>query len=396
MDNQTPVAPSQQLPATPLPQKSYGHNWKKWLLIYLIIAAVLYSGIYYFFLNKQGTNPYSSVTTTVTTSPSPTPDPTANWKTYTNTYYGYTMKYPPSESLSSIGTDVKESETSLIKLENPDRGEDLEIDVINGPINTTLLQWVQNNFIRYYKNAKIVPMPIDSHEGYLIEYPIQAITKDSTTPHEILLKSVYLEKNKNTIIVVAQTNPDFPLNQILSTLKFLNPTDNWKTYINPIGTLSIQYPPGWTVTESHTLSNRVVDNPKEINTTTIWGKEGKIVIEWGSMGFGGGCNPKDHKMFSVKNKTMDICTDSKEYWSGISNGRKDDRITEIMANTSKPTENVSTQTIQTILATITFLDTSVTPTCTPRPACLDSEPRCMIPETSDMCPRTTPTATVGK
>ncbi|MBI4098058.1 MAG: hypothetical protein HY426_03385 [Candidatus Levybacteria bacterium] len=25
-------------------------------------------------------------------------------------------------------------------------------------------------------------------------------------------------------------------------------------------------------------------------------------------------------------------------------------------------------------------------TCIPRPACLDSEPRCLIPETKDMCP----------
>jgi len=35
-----------------------------------------------------------------------------------------------------------------------------------------------------------------------------------------------------------------------------------------------------------------------------------------------------------------------------------------------------------------------TPTCKPRPACLDATPRCLIPETSDMCPKTnTTTAT---
>lgn len=31
-----------------------------------------------------------------------------------------------------------------------------------------------------------------------------------------------------------------------------------------------------------------------------------------------------------------------------------------------------------------------TPTCRPRPACLDATPRCMIPETSDMCPYSCP------
>lgn len=31
------------------------------------------------------------------------------------------------------------------------------------------------------------------------------------------------------------------------------------------------------------------------------------------------------------------------------------------------------------------------PTCIPRPACLDTTPRCLIPETPDMCPKNTPT-----
>ncbi len=42
-----------------------------------------------------------------------------------------------------------------------------------------------------------------------------------------------------------------------------------------------------------------------------------------------------------------------------------------------------------ILSTFKFTEqTNPTPTCRPRPACLDAIPRCMIPETSDMCPPT--------
>jgi hypothetical protein len=42
------------------------------------------------------------------------------------------------------------------------------------------------------------------------------------------------------------------------------------------------------------------------------------------------------------------------------------------------------------------LTASPNPTCRPRPACLDTTPRCMIPETSDMCPKTiTPTPTLS-
>ena len=48
-------------------------------------------------------------------------------------------------------------------------------------------------------------------------------------------------------------------------------------------------------------------------------------------------------------------------------------------------------TIYQILSTFIFIDSAnTTPTCRPRPACLDATPRCMIPETSDMCPKATP------
>ena len=42
-----------------------------------------------------------------------------------------------------------------------------------------------------------------------------------------------------------------------------------------------------------------------------------------------------------------------------------------------------------MFSTFKFIDSesSPTPTCKPRPACLDATPRCLIPETSDMCPK---------
>ena len=33
--------------------------------------------------------------------------------------------------------------------------------------------------------------------------------------------------------------------------------------------------------------------------------------------------------------------------------------------------------------------TTISPTCTPRPKCLDATPRCLLPETPDMCPPST-------
>ena len=65
MDNQNAPIPQ--------PQKPYGRNWKKWVLIYVAIAAVLYAGIYYFVLAKQDSAPYSAdfPSPSVTNTPSP-------------------------------------------------------------------------------------------------------------------------------------------------------------------------------------------------------------------------------------------------------------------------------------------------------------------------------------
>lgn len=58
---------------------------------------------------------------------------------------------------------------------------------------------------------------------------------------------------------------------------------------------------------------------------------------------------------------------------------------EIYSGDSKEYKQIGAE----ILATFKFIDqTYPTPTCRPRPACLDATPRCLIPETSDMCPPT--------
>jgi flagellar basal body-associated protein FliL len=80
------VPPPQELQSQPA-NGSYGKKkWIKWILIYAVIAAVLYGGVYYFFLAKKTTNPYSSPTTypSPTVSLSPTVVPTSTQKTNQN------------------------------------------------------------------------------------------------------------------------------------------------------------------------------------------------------------------------------------------------------------------------------------------------------------------------
>ena len=57
----------------------------------------------------------------------------------------------------------------------------------------------------------------------------------------------------------------------------------------------------------------------------------------------------------------------------------------------KPVPSKIAITIPTSTPTPTKESNSPTPTCRPRPACLDTTPRCMIAETADMCPKSTST-----
>lgn len=119
------------------PLKPYGRSWKKSILIYLAIGVAILIGVYYFALSynaphAQNSSVYKSKEecesktgkvcgfimcdyvppgktfeetcgknfkegwqpTTDNLSSSPVPDPTADWKTYTNDKYSYSIKYP--------------------------------------------------------------------------------------------------------------------------------------------------------------------------------------------------------------------------------------------------------------------------------------------------------------
>ena len=60
-----------------------------------VIGFLVYQNIQ---LKKQVTLPSTTpvVTPVVTSTPAATPDETANWKIYTNTLYGFEIKYPPN------------------------------------------------------------------------------------------------------------------------------------------------------------------------------------------------------------------------------------------------------------------------------------------------------------
>lgn len=110
-----PAPPQPVVPPTPVivPQPKPS----KFPIILLSILSLLsLSGLAYFYLQtqslKQQLTTQSLPAPTTTMQPSPTStssaDPTTNWKTYSNTGYGFSFKYPPSASL--IKDDINNRE----------------------------------------------------------------------------------------------------------------------------------------------------------------------------------------------------------------------------------------------------------------------------------------------
>ena len=100
MDPQTPVPPVS-------PVLSKKNNLVVILLSILLLITLLISG-YLFFQVQKLTKQLAQLqvqptpTPLSTEIPSPTPNPTANWKTYTNTIYKYSLRYPQNWNVSAI------------------------------------------------------------------------------------------------------------------------------------------------------------------------------------------------------------------------------------------------------------------------------------------------------
>jgi hypothetical protein len=132
-----------------------------------------------------------------------------------------------------------------------------------------------------------------------------------------------------------------------------NETISWKTYTNPVGKFSIQYPVNWKLVESHERSNKVVDDPKEINTATLSGQNGEIVLEWGPMGFGGGCDETDHTTLQLKQVNLPICkaiNNGKIVFSQIYPPDQTPAFSAYASTTEPETEDV----IKNVFATLSF------------------------------------------
>ncbi|HSW90126.1 MAG TPA: hypothetical protein VLH19_04615 [Patescibacteria group bacterium] len=167
-----------------------------------------------------------------------------------------------------------------------------------------------------------------------------------------------------------------------------DPTANWKTYTNSALGISFKYPNIGTITNTYSqpksgqptfiVSNKPYFDPTKLPSCESGTKQTCLIAgkNW--------------------NQTSDVETitladkNESSFFVAVTNSDGGTSVLHVVQTKNPMIEIVFSvdgagleETFQQILSTFKF-------TCKPRPACLDATPRCMIPETADMCPQTTP------
>lgn len=214
-----------------------------------------------------------------------------------------------------------------------------------------------------------------------------------------IILSAYLLQTNNPTPNTLSTNPS----PTKPNTRFFPVSKEWKTYTSNEGKYSLKYPP------AYTLSENTSSNTTQLYSNIIPGTNTnfKFIISY---------KPTNNQTLQQLINENKICSDISPVKGAPSviNGSKKAQIYLDTPCGSYPTTVVYTINNETlyiisietqnkfseikqytdqIFSSLKFLGTTeITPklSCRPRPACLDRVPSCLIPETSDMCPKTKP------
>lgn len=222
-----------------------------------------------------------------------------------------------------------------------------------------------------------------------------------------------LGMNKST------TNKQTVTTQISAPSPTTNPTANWQTYTGE--GFNFKYPTSLflfdcssTFTPKGVFVHLVTDKTIDCNEPLTSSQNIVIINEIKDFNEAqnvGKLNERDEETVNIDGKTYTMVTGSKEISGAEGEKISSSPIEEIKyvlvpykntnlligyyrisqvanANTRFAVQKDLSEDFKHLLSTLRFTNTSPAPTCRPRPSCLDSEPRCMIAETADMCPPT--------
>lgn len=183
-----------------------------YLLIGVLILVSLGGG--YYFIKSKIPQPQSQTSAVMKA------DETANWQTYTNPTYAYSVKYPPTWSLVKEGNKKSEKITFSSPTDNILTNKPALVMIFAVPdSNFNLESWLQNRPFDSYKNIQ--------KEGvnYIFLSGTYGIGANSSTEIQQLGKET--------------------LNKMFSSLIFSEQTDGWELYIALDNSYSFKYPDQW-------------------------------------------------------------------------------------------------------------------------------------------------------
>jgi len=231
---------------------------KKALIIFLIFLGVMI-GIGAFWLGRFtketgiGTIPSPTAVPTIS-QPTPTLDQTTGWKTYIDTKFGYSIKYPSEWLFNTETRSFREGDIFSVSIVGKDQKKDTEFYdgaslTIGEPIKTEkdIRTWVKE----YYPVNNL-----DDEPNIFSEETIASLSFQKFFTCGLGCFTYYNIKHNGYVyrIVIFADGPDKIkyeqiLSQILSTFKFLDQTSDqtssWETYTNTKYGVEFKFPLGW-------------------------------------------------------------------------------------------------------------------------------------------------------
>jgi len=213
----------------------------KWLLVIFIIVVLAGAGFFWYYFFGPGK---TSGTTTTTPATTTTTDETADWKTYKNDTYGYSIKYPTTIQYKEEEKSVIFSETSKT---NGPSVLTITLDTVQN--NQTLDQIIQNKTTdKSFSNSQ--KTTLDSKPAY------EGIGLGSVSTYDIysvngnyVYNLSFATNNKDTLADL-KSGLSTTQKNMLKTFKFTSTststtTSTDLTYTNSTYGLTMTFPAAW-------------------------------------------------------------------------------------------------------------------------------------------------------
>ena len=226
-DSQVPPS-IPQAPSSPSPEvtlQSTKSSYHPHLIGFMVFLAVFILGFYF---GTRKLNHSELPAPTISPTPAASVDPTANWKTYINARYNYSIKYPSdwkiinnlNGSISINSSDFQQNEKNFTEIEAKTGASLIIYEPIEG--NPSLLEQTKgqiikgNDLIEDKINTDIEEITVDGQKGIL--YTLHAVNSPSLKEfHAMFIKNgkVY----SSTLTYFSEKYKDV-YKKILSTFKF--------------------------------------------------------------------------------------------------------------------------------------------------------------------------------